>query len=123
MILIIGNILALLISVALGAIGVRFLLNPRVAAEGYGVPAGSDGGSAYLSAKGARDISVALLGVVLVCFGGAHATGLFMLVMALIPLADAVIVTRNGGRRSIVLGVHFSTAVLVLIDSVLLLLS
>lgn len=123
MLVLIGNILAALISVALGAIGVRFLIAPRIAATGYGVPAQPHGDPAYLSVKGARDISIGILGVMLVCFEGPHATGLFMLVMAIIPLADALIVHRNGGTKAIIFGVHLSTAVLVLIDAALLLAS
>lgn len=121
---IVANILAVIICVALGALAVRFLVSPASAAAGYGVPASADGDARpYLSVKGTRDIAISLLGIVLVCFGGAFATGLFMLVMTLVPLADAVIVTRNGGTKAVVFGVHVSAAALVLVDAVLLLLA
>jgi hypothetical protein len=123
MLLIIANVLAALISLGLIFIGVRFLVSPAVAAAGYGVPAKENGDAAYLSVKGARDVAVGILGLVLVAFGGAHATGLFMLVMAIIPLADAAIVLRNGGSRAIAFGVHLTTAAAVLIDAALLLLA
>jgi hypothetical protein len=124
MLMLIGNILAVVICLALGALAVRFLVSPSAAAAGYGVPAKADGdAAAYLSVKGARDVSISLLGIVLVFFAGAHATGLFMLVMTIVPLADAVIVTRNGGARAVVFGVHVSAAALVLLDAILLLLA
>jgi hypothetical protein len=124
MLMLIGNILAVAICLALGALAVRFLVSPAAAADGYGVPARANGdAAAYLSVKGARDVSISLLGIVLVFFAGAHATGLFMLVMTIVPLADAVIVTRNGGKKAVVFGVHISAAALVLLDAVLLLLS
>ena len=124
MLLIVGNVLAVLICVALGGLAVRFLVSPASAAIGYGVPARADGdAAAYLSVKGSRDVAISVLGIVLVCFAGPLAAGLFMLVMTVVPLADAVIVSRNGGKTAVVFGVHVSAAALVLVDAVLLLLA
>ena len=55
--------LAIVLSLAIVAIGVRFLIAPRVAAAGYGVPAKEDGDLAYLTVKGVRDTCVGLLGL------------------------------------------------------------
>ena len=112
--------LAIVLSLAIVAIGVRFLISPRVAAAGYGVPAKEDGDPAYLTVKGVRDTCVGLLGLTLVAFAGHVAAGLFMLVVALAPLADAVIVLRNGGTKATAFGVHVSTALLLLVDAALL---
>jgi len=43
-----------------------------------------------------------------------------MLVVALAPLGDTLIVLRNGGTRATAFGIHFATAVVVLIDAALL---
>ena len=51
---------------------------------------------------------------------GHFAVGLFMLVIGLAPLADAVIVLCNGGTKAIAFGVHVSTALLLLVDAALL---
>ncbi|ROQ36573.1 uncharacterized protein DUF4267 [Frondihabitans sp. PhB188] len=115
--------IAIVISLAIGAIGVRFLVAPRVAAAGYGVAARQAGDPAYFSVKGVRDTCIGILGLVLVLTGQTHALGLFMLVFTLIPVADAVIVLRNGGTRATAFGIHVSTAVLVLADAVLLLIA
>ena len=112
--------LAIVLSLAIVAIGVRFLIAPRVAAAGYGVPAKEDGDLAYLTVKGVRDTCVGLLGLALIAFAGRVAVGLFMLVVALAALADAVIVLRNGGTKATAFGVHVSTALLLLIDAALL---
>jgi hypothetical protein len=112
--------LAIVLSLAIVAIGVRFLIAPRVAAAGYGVPAKEDGDPAYLTVKGVRDTCVGLLGLILVAFAGHFAVGLFMLVIGLAPLADAVIVLCNGGTKAIAFGVHVSTALLLLVDAALL---
>ena len=55
--------------------------------------------------------------------GATHLVGWVMLAATIIPLADATIVLRNGGPKSIVLGVHGLTAAVMLITSALLLIS
>jgi Domain of unknown function (DUF4267) len=76
---------------------------------------------AYLSAKGIRDIASGLFVAMLMAYGSVHALGWFMLIATLIPIADAMIVLRQGGSRTIAFGVHGSTAVAMLIISGLLL--
>ena len=110
----IGFYLSGVIAAGIIFIGCRFLLAPSTAARAYGVPAGATPHSqAYLSAKGIRDIASGLF--------AAHALGWFMLIATLIPIADAMIVLRQGGSRTIAFGVHGSTAVAMLIISGLLL--
>ncbi|MHA6626369.1 DUF4267 domain-containing protein [Pseudonocardia sichuanensis] len=100
-------------------IGARFLLAPQAAAVGYGVPAGA-GADAYLSIKGLRDLTFGLLGLALLAFVGTQAAAWFMLVVALCPLGDTLIVLRHGGTKATAFGIHFATAVVVLVDAALL---
>jgi hypothetical protein len=102
-------------------IGARFLMAPRPAAAGYGVPAKTDGDAAYLTIKGLRDLCSGIAGLVLLAFAGAHAAGWFMLAIALVPLGDTLVVLRHGGTKAVAFGIHFATAVVVLIDGALLL--
>ena len=120
----IGYVLAGLIAAAIIFIGARFIVAPRVAAAGYGVLPDSDQSSAgaYLSAKGVRDIASGLFVIVLMVSGATHLVGWLILAATIIPLADATIVLRNGGAKSIALGVHGGTAAVMLITSALLLL-
>ncbi|BAC73437.1 hypothetical protein AQJ43_32905 [Streptomyces avermitilis] len=101
-------------------IGARFLLRPRPAAAGYGVPAKPDGDAAYLEIKGLRDATFGILGLVLLVFAGARPEAWFMLVVALAPLGDTLIVLRHGGTRAVAFGIHFATAVVVLASAALL---
>jgi len=102
-------------------IGARFLFQPRAAAAGYGVPADPGGdASAYLAIKGSRDLAYGLVGLALLAFAGATAEAWFMLCVALVPLCDTVIVLRHGGTRAVAFGIHFATAVVVLISAALL---
>jgi Domain of unknown function (DUF4267) len=112
--------LAIALNLMVVYIGARFLLVPHAAAAGYGVPAKPDGDRAYLTIKGLRDGSFGLLGLVLLAFAGATAEAWFMLVVALVPLGDTVIVLRNGGTKAVAFGIHFATAVVVLISAALL---
>jgi len=109
--------LAILLNVFLLLIGARFLLQPVPAAAGYGVPSQP---SAYLTIKGLRDLSYGVLGLALLAFAGAHAAGWFMLVTALNPLGDTMIVLRNGGPTAAAFGIHFATAAVMLISAALL---
>jgi hypothetical protein len=119
----IGYVLAGLLAAAIIFIGARFLVAPRVAAAGYGVLPDLDqpGAGAYLSVKGVRDIATGLFVVVLMIAGATHLVGWVMLAATIIPIADAVIVLRNGGSRSIAWGVHGATAAVMLVTTALLL--
>ncbi|WCH94439.1 DUF4267 domain-containing protein [Streptomyces moderatus] len=102
-------------------LGYRFLLQPASAATGYGVPARPEGDAgAYLSVKGLRDGTFGVVGLALLSFVGARAEAWFMLAVALVPLFDTLIVLRNGGAKATAFGIHFATAVVVLISAVLL---
>ena len=117
----IGFYLSGVIAVGIVFIGCRFLLAPSSAAAAYGVPAGAEPHSrAYLFAKGIRDIASGLFVAMLLVFGSAHALGWFMLIATIIPIADAVIVLRQSGNRTVAFGIHGGTAVAMLIISGLL---
>ncbi|MGK5642441.1 DUF4267 domain-containing protein [Streptomyces sp. URMC 126] len=126
--------LAVVLDLLVLFVGLRFLLVPRAAAAGYGVPAAGygvaavkaagpaakAGDPAYLTVKGLRDTAYGLMGLALLSFAGARAEAWYMLVVALLPLGDVVIVLRNGGTRAAAFGIHATTAALVLADAALL---
>jgi hypothetical protein len=109
--------LAIVLDLLVVFIGVQFLLQPEAAAAGYGVPAKP---GAYLTVKGVRDLGYGILGLALIAFAGSFAAAWFMLVVALNPLGDMLIVLRNGGTKRVAFGIHFATAVVVLISAGLL---
>jgi hypothetical protein len=112
--------LAILLNLFIIFIGVRFLVVPRASAAGYGVPAKEDGDAAYLTIKGLRDLTYGLLGLALLAFVSARAEAWYMLIVALVPLGDTLIVLRHGGTKAVAFGIHFATAVIVLISAALL---
>ncbi|WP_405589366.1 DUF4267 domain-containing protein [Streptomyces sp. NBC_01092] len=102
-------------------LGYRFLFQPASAATGYGVPARPEGDAgAYLSVKGLRDGTFGLVGLALLFFVGARAEAWFMLAVAIVPMFDTLIVLRHGGTKAVAFGIHFATAVVVLLSAVLL---
>jgi hypothetical protein len=111
-----------IIAAAIIFIGARFIVAPGVAAAGYDVQpdVGQPAVRAYLSVKGIRDIASGLFVVIVLAAGATHLLGWVILAATIIPLADAAIVLRNDGPRSIALGVHGLTAVLMLVTSALL---
>jgi len=121
----IGYTLAGLIAAGIIFIGARFIVAPRVAAAGYGVQPdlGQPSVGAYLSVKGVRDIASGLFVFILMVAGASHLVGWVILAATIIPLADATIVLRDGGSKSIAWGVHGVTAAVMLITSALLLIS
>jgi hypothetical protein len=102
-------------------IGARFLVAPRVAVAGFGVP--QDSVRALTSIKGVRDITSGLVPLVVLATAGSHAFGWALVAAAITPIGDAVIVTRNGGTLRHALSVHAATAATLVIAGLLLALS
>jgi Domain of unknown function (DUF4267) len=118
-----GSALSGTIAVACALMGVRYLLDPRPAAAGFGIP-GEFGettqGTAWLAVKATRDIAVGIVIAILVVNGVPQLLGWLMVAVALIPIADGTIVLRSGGSKAIAYGVHWSTAALMLLVAALL---
>ncbi|MGC5566671.1 DUF4267 domain-containing protein [Streptomyces sp. FR-108] len=93
-------------------IGGRFLLAPRAAIAGFGVP--QDSFRALTSIKGVRDITSGVVPLVALAAGGTHVFGWAMLAAAITPIGDAVVVRTNGGTLRHALTVHGATAALLI---------
>lgn len=117
------DVLTIVIGALVVFIGLRFLFTPRGAAAGYGVPAdpGQPGTGAYLTVKGVRDGMYGVVTLVLLFTASHHVLAWFLLATAVLPLADMVIVLRHGGSRAVAFGIHFATALVMLLDVALLL--
>lgn len=98
-------------------IGARFLLAPRVAMAGFGVP--EDSLRALTSIKGVRDIASGIVPLVVLA-AGRHAFGWALLAAAITPTGDAVIVRTNGGTLRHALSVHGATALVLVVVGLIL---
>jgi hypothetical protein len=120
----IASIVAGAIGVGIILIGVRFLLAPRTAAAGFGVPVGAAGDQdPWLYAKGVRDIASGIFLWLLLANQAPHLLGAFLVAASLIPVGDAVIVLRGGGSRAAAFGIHGATAAVLLASGVALLIA
>ena len=105
---IVATVLAVLACVFIIAIGIRFLVAPRQATIGFGIPDGHVRGLTAI--KGVRDITSGVVLLVVLATAGTAVLGWALLAAALTPIGDAVIVRANGGPLSAVIGIHGVTA-------------
>lgn len=118
-----GSALAGLVALATVLMGSRYLLDPKPAAAGFGIPGApgeTEPGRAWLAVKATRDIAIGIAIAVLLVGGAQTQLGYLMLVISTIPIADGMIVLRAGGPRVIAYGVHWTTAALFLTTGALL---
>lgn len=118
-----GSALSGLIACASVLMGARYLLSPRPAAAGFGIPgafAETGPGPAWLAVKATRDIANGIIIAILLINGQPRLLGYLMLALASIPIADGTIVLRSGGPKTLAYGVHWATAAVMLIGSLLL---
>ena len=123
MLVTIGYVLAGLIGAGCVLMGANVFRAPQAAA-GFGIPdtpTGDPAFRAWLTVKGVRDIAAGLFFFVLLAGATPHLLGWFMLVAAVIPVGDALIVLRSKGPRATAYGVHAATAAVMVAISVLLL--
>lgn len=99
-------------------IGGRFLIAPRIATAGFGVP--EDRRRAFTSIKGVRDITSGIVPLVVLLVAGPHAFGWVLLAAAITPVGDAVIVVTNGGRLRQALSIHGATALVLVLAGLVL---
>ncbi|MET1007850.1 MAG: DUF4267 domain-containing protein [Propionibacteriaceae bacterium] len=99
-------------------IGARFLLAPRVALAGFGVP--EDSRRALTNIKGVRDITSGIVPLVVLAVAGPQAFGWALLAAAITPIGDAIIVSTNGGSVRHALSVHGATALVLIIVGLIL---
>jgi len=111
-------VVAILGCVFILVIGARFLLAPRVAMAGFGVP--DDSLRALTSIKGVRDITSGIVPLVVLAVAGHHVFGWALLAAAITPIGDAVIVSTNGGTLRHALSVHAATALVLIVAGLVL---
>ena len=111
---------ALLAAVAIIAIGVMYLSNPRGATQSFGLPLPEDGPNIawWLRLKGVRDIVSGLVVLALVVWGGPRLLGIVVLIEALIPVGDMSLILAARGSTGKALGIHGLTAALMILAAV-----
>jgi hypothetical protein len=109
-----------LVSVGIIAIGLMYLVNPRAAANGFGLPLPEAGANTdwWLRLKGVRDVVSGLVVLTIFTWGSPHLLGIVLLVQSLTPLGDMSTVLASKGSSKHAFGIHGLTAVLMIIAAV-----
>ena len=113
--------LSMLVAVGIIFIGIRFLLSPFVAGEGYGIMLRHDQTLGYAYAKGIRDIFSGLVILIFLIRRNARITAILFSSAIIIPATDFfIILNENGVSDTIHLMIHGCTAIYMMIVSFLL---
>ena len=109
--------IAIVIGLSLISVGVATFVAPKFASTMFGIGVGDSSARAYLYATGLRDITI---GCWLFALAGLRAgpgiLGLSLMVLALIPIGDAINVWANAaGPSAAALGLHLTSAIAFLV--------
>ena len=109
--------LALLLAVAIIAIGLQYLSRPFTAMRSFGLPLPENGPNvaSWLRLKGVRDIASGLAVLAMMMWGSSGALGLVLLVEAVIPVGDMLIILAANGSKTSAFGMHGVTAVIMIL--------
>ena len=104
------------VGVSLLAVGATALVAPETASAMYGVPAGAAPARAYVWATGTRDLAIGAWLLALVALRvRRRVLGASMLVTAVVPVGDALIVLAAGAQNAAALALHGSAVVFFLV--------
>ena len=112
--------LALFLALAIIAIGTQYLVNPRAATRSFGLPLPEAGANIawWLRLKGVRDMASGLAVLAFIAWVGPRGTAIFLLVAAIIPVGDMLLILAAKGSTRSALGMHAPTAVLMVLTAI-----
>ena len=112
--------MALLLALAIIAIGTQYVLSPRTATRSFGLPLPEDGANVawWLRLKGVRDIVAGLAVLAFMAWGAPRGVGLILLVEAIIPVGDMLIILAAKGSTKSAFGIHGLTAVVMVLAAI-----
>lgn len=113
--------LTFLVAAGIVFIGIRFLVAPYIAAEGYGIPVSRDSFSGIGYAKGIRDVYSGIILLVFLALRKARVTAILFSIATLIPASDfCIIISENGLGDTVHLLIHGCTAIYMILVSYML---
>jgi hypothetical protein len=111
---------ALLVALGIIAIGAQYVASPRIATRSFGLPLPEEGANIawWLRLKGVRDIVSGLAVLAFMAWGGLRAVGILLLVLAVIPVGDMLVVLAGKGSARHAFGIHGFTALLMILAAI-----
>ena len=112
--------LALLLALAIIAIGAQYVASPTTATRSFGLPLPEAGTNIvwWLRLKGVRDIVSGLTVLALMAWSGPLAVGIVLLVKALTAVGDMLVILAAKGSARTAFGVHGVTALVMIVAGV-----
>ena len=113
---------ALLVALAIIAIGTQYVVSPLTATRSFGLPLPENGANIpwWLRLKGVRDIASGLVVLAFMVWGAPREVGIVLLVEAVIPVGDMLTILAAKGSTKSAFGIHGVTAVLMVLAAILL---
>ena len=110
----------LLLALAIIAIGTGYIASPTAMARSFGLPLPEDGPNIpwWLRLKGVRDIVAGLLVLAFMLWGAEREIGIVLLVEAIIPVGDMLLILAAKGSTQRAFGIHGLTAVIMLLAAI-----
>jgi hypothetical protein len=112
--------IALLVALGIMAIGTQYVVSPRTATRSFGLPLPEDGANVawWLRLKGVRDIMSGLAVLAFMAWGVPRGVGLILLVEAIIPVGDMLVILAAKGSAKSAFGIHGFTALLMILAAI-----
>jgi hypothetical protein len=111
---------ALLLALAIIAIGAQYLVSPTTATRSFGLPLPEFGANTvwWLRLKGIRDIASGLTVLAFMAWGVPRGVGIILLVEASIPVGDMLVVLAAKGSPRSAFGIHGLTAAIMVLAAI-----
>jgi Domain of unknown function (DUF4267) len=112
--------IALLVALGIIAIGIQYVVSPMTATRSFGLPLPEDGANIawWLRLKGVRDIVSGLAVLAFMAWGAPRGVGIILLVEAIIPVGDMLLILAAKGSTKSAFGMHGLTAVLMVLAAI-----
>ena len=112
--------IALLAALGIVAIGTQYIVTPITATRSFGLPLPENGANVawWLRLKGVRDIASGLTVLAFMAWGAPRGVGLILLVLAIIPVGDMLLILAAKGSAKSAFGMHGLTAVLMVLAAI-----
>ncbi|NEI70050.1 DUF4267 domain-containing protein [Rhizobium lusitanum] len=114
------NGIGLLVALAIIAIGTSYIANPMATTRSFGLPLPEDGPNIpwWLRLKGVRDIVAGLLVLAFMLWGAQREVGIVLLVEAIIPVGDMLLILAAKGSGKSAFGIHGLTAAIMVLAAI-----
>jgi len=109
----------LLLALGIIAIGTLYVASPTTATRSFGLPLPENGSNIawWLRLKGVRDIVAGLAVLAFMVFGAPREVGIILLVEAIIPIGDMLLILAAKGSTKSAFGIHGLTAVIMVLSA------